>query len=238
MRLHKSNYRDAIHPKQQTTRHNRTMTDPHDDAPITYAGMPLGQSPLVMIMLHNRDSTADNILALATEFQRPGWTYLAPQATGKSWYPSSMFAPIDQNEPHLSSALQAIQSIFLRLTNFGVSPRQIILLGFGQGASLAAEFAARHAQPFGAVVLLSGALIGPPGAASEYRGNFEGTPIFLGCSDRDPNIPVERVYETEAVLAALGATVFTSIYPGSSHTITNDELARISILMDSVATIP
>lgn len=214
------------------------MTDPHDDAHITYAGMPLGQSPAVMIMLHNRDSTVGNILALATEFQRPGWTYLAPQATDKSWYPSSMFAPTEENEPYLSSALQAIQSIFLRLANFGVLPRQTILLGFGQGASLAAEFAARHAQPYGGIILLSGALIGPPGVAREYLGNFEGTPIFLGCSDHDPNIPVERVYETEAVLAGLGAIVFTTIYPASSHTVTSDELARISIIMDSVTTVP
>jgi phospholipase/carboxylesterase len=51
-----------------------------------------------------------------------------------------------------------------------------------------------------------------------------GTPIFLGCSDRDPHIPLERVNETAAVFEQLGAAVDERIYDGMGHTVNRDEL--------------
>ena len=57
---------------------------------------------------------------------------------------------------------------------------------------------------------------------------FGGMPILLGCSERDPHIPLGRLRETEAVLRTLGAEVVTRICPNSSHGINEDEpsLAR------------
>ena len=211
--------------------------DPHRDATIKFTGTPLGQSPFAMIMLHGRGSSAENILSLAAEFQRPGWTYIAPEARGNTWYPQSFLAPIEQNEPYLSSALQLIESLLLRLSEMGIPPAQTILLGFSQGACLATEFAARHVQHYGGVIGLSGGLIGPPGTPRDYSGDFEQTSVFLGCSDRDPHIPLERVYETEAVFTSLGASVTTRIYPGMGHTINADELAHITVIMDSVSNV-
>lgn len=215
-----------------------TTNDPHLDAPIYYAGKPLGQSGFAMIMLHGRGSNADNILSLAPEFQRPGWTYLAPQAANNTWYPYPFMSPIAQNEPNLSSALQMIQSLILRLADVGITPSQTVILGFSQGACLATEFAVRNAQTFGGVVGLSGGLIGPPGTPRDYPGHFVGTPVFLGCSDRDPHIPLERVNESADVFAAMGANVVKRIYPGMGHTINADELAHIAAILDQVTTPP
>jgi predicted esterase len=211
--------------------------DPHRDVTIKYAGTPLGQSPYAMIMLHGRGSSADNILSLAPEFQRPAWTYIAPEAKGNTWYPYSFLTPIEQNEPYLSSASQMLGSLLIRLAEMGIPPTQTILLGFSQGACLATEFAARHAQPFGGIIGLSGGLIGPPGTPRDYTGSFELAPVFLGCSDRDPHIPLERVYETEAVFTVLGASVTNRIYPGMGHTINADELAHIAVIMDSITNV-
>ncbi|MCC6453805.1 MAG: dienelactone hydrolase family protein [Caldilineaceae bacterium] len=211
------------------------MSDPHLDAPIYYAGKPLGQSPNAMIMLHGRGSSADNILSLAAEFQRPGWTYIAPQATNNTWYPYPFLAPIPQNEPYLSSALQLIQSLLLRLADVDILPSQTVLLGFSQGACLATEFAARHAQAYGGVIGLSGGLIGPPGTPRDYPGEFMDTPVFLGCSDRDAHIPLERVHESAAVFETMGASVLTRIYPGMAHTINADELTHVTAILDRVA---
>ena len=215
-----------------------TPNDPHLDAPIYYAGKPLGQSPSAMIMLHGRGSNADNILSLAPEFARPNWTYIAPQATGNTWYPYPFLAPISQNEPYLSSALQLIQSLMLRLADMGILPINTVILGFSQGACLATEFAARHAQLYGAIVGLSGGLIGPPGTARDYPGDFMGTPVFLGCSDRDPHIPLERVHESTSVFTHMGADVLERIYPAMGHTINDDELAQITTILDRVASAP
>jgi predicted esterase len=59
----------------------------------------------------------------------------------------------------------------------------------------------------------------------------------LGCSDRDPHIPIERVSETEAVFNEMGASVLTHIYPGMAHTINGDELAHVTAILDRVANV-
>ena len=215
-----------------------TTNDPHREAPIFYAGKALGQSPHAMIMLHGRGSNADNILSLSAEFQRPNWTYIAPQATNNTWYPYPFLSPIAQNEPNLSSALQLIQSLLLRLSDVGILPSQTVILGFSQGACLATEFAARHAQVYGGIVGLSGGLIGPPGTPRDYPGEFVGTPVFLGCSDRDPHIPLERVNESADLFAEMGADILKRIYPGMGHTINADELAHVTAILDRVSTPP
>jgi len=191
-----------------------------------------------MIMLHGRGSNADNILSLAPEFQRPQWTYLAPHATGNTWYPYPFMPPMQQNEPYLSSALQMIQNIMLRLADVGILPMNTVILGFSQGACLATEFAARHAQLYGGIVGLSGGLIGPPGTPRDYEGNMLGTPVFLGCSDRDDHIPLARVQETSKVFTQLGAEVVERIYPAMGHTVNADELANVTALLDRVAAAP
>ena len=215
-----------------------TPNDPHRDAAIYYAGRPLGQSPNAMIMLHGRGSNADNILSLAPEFQRPQWTYLAPHAIGNTWYPYPFMTPMQQNEPYLSSALQLIQNLLLRLADVGILPMNTVILGFSQGACLATEFAARHAQLYGGIVGLSGGLIGPPGTPRDYPGAMLGTPVFLGCSDRDAHIPLARVQETTTVFTQMGADVVERIYPGLGHTVNADELANVTALLDRVAAAP
>lgn len=102
------------------------------------------------------------------------------------------------------------------------------MLGFSQGACLGLEFAVRRAKPLGAVIGLSGGLIGET-VAKPKAGHrpFGGMPVVLGCSDHDPHIPVERVRETDAVLRALGAEVVTRIYPGNAHDINGDEVELV-----------
>ena len=63
---------------------------------------------------------------------------------------------------------------------------------------------------------------------------FEGMPVLLGCSERDPHIPLGRVRETEAVLRGLGAEVTARIYPGGSHDINEDELGLVRRLLARV----
>lgn len=184
-----------------------------------------------MILIHGRGATAEDILSLATELGRPDLAYLAPQASGYSWYPNSFLAPMDMNEPGLSSGLALIGHLLGRLEEQGVPPERTVLLGFSQGACLALEFAARNARRFGGLVGLSGGLIGPPGTPREYSGSFEGTPVFLGCSDRDPHIPLARVKETTETLSRMDARVTERIYPAMGHTVNEDELEQVRALL-------
>jgi predicted esterase len=207
------------------------VTGPHQGQPVLTAGEPLDKATAAMLMLHGRGATAEDILALSAELQQPGFAYLAPQAAGYSWYPNSFLAPIESNEPGLSSGLAVIASLLAKLAQAGIPPERTILLGFSQGACLSLEFAARNARRYGGLAGLSGALIGPDGTPRDYPGSLAGTPVFLGCSDIDFHIPKERVEFSEEVLRKLGGNVTVRLYPRMGHTVNHDEIRFVQAMM-------
>lgn len=198
--------------------------DPHAGQPVLVRGRPLGQGRAAMIMIHGRNAGPENILDLATALPHPDFTYLAPQAAGGTWYPFSFLADTEKNQPGITSGLSAIQRLVGEVVGKGIPRSRIILLGFSQGACLASTYAVGHAARYGGVIVYSGGLIGPPGTTWNYDGNFEGTPVFLGCSDVDPHIPAERVRESAEVLRKMGAEVTERIYSGMGHLVNEDEL--------------
>lgn len=207
---------------------------PHRGQPVLATGRPLGEAEAAMILVHGRGAGAEDILGLARELGRPELAYLAPQASGSTWYPYSFLAPMERNEPGLSSGLEVLGDLLAHLESAGIPAERTVLLGFSQGACLASEFAARNARRYGGVVAFSGGLIGPPGTPRDYPGSFAGTPVFLGCSDRDPHVPRERVAESRDVFQRMGAEVTERIYPGMGHTVNEDELAFVRDLLEKL----
>lgn len=207
----------------------------HETQPVLRAGAPLERASAAMIMLHGRGASAHDILALSGDLSHPQFAYLAPQAAGGTWYPNRFMQPIESNEPYLSSALATIGGLVEGAEKAGIPHERIFLLGFSQGACLALEFAARNARRYGGVIGLSGGLIGPDGTPRAYPGSLDGTPVFIGCSDVDPHIPLARVHESADALRALGGVVTARIYPNMGHTINLDEIAAVMGMMEAVA---
>ena len=208
---------------------------PHKGQPVAEAGAPLGQGPAAVIMVHGRNAAPANILDLATRFERPHLTYLAPAASGGTWYPFSFMADIASNEPGISSGIEVLGALVDRVEHTGIPRARIVLAGFSQGACLAAEFAIRHASRFGGVMIFSGGAIGPEGTTWPDGHTFDGAPVFLGCSDRDAHVPERRVRETAEVFQRMGADVTLRIYPGMGHLVNDDEVAFAQGLLDAVA---
>jgi len=209
---------------------------PHDRQPVLQAGAEPAKARSAMILVHGRGDSASGILQLADVLPVPGMAYFAPQASGHTWYPNRFLAPIQTNEPWLSSALAGLGNLLSQIDAFGVPVWRTVLLGFSQGACLALEFAVRHPQRFGGLVGLSGGLIGPPGTAWPRAGSLDGTAAFLGCSDVDSHIPASRVHESADVLRAIGGQVTTVLYPGMDHTITREEIDEVTRLIAPFAT--
>jgi len=208
--------------------------NPHQGQPILMTGESLGDSKAAMLMLHGRGATAEDILSLAGEFDQPGFTYLAPQAADNTWYPNRFTAPIEANEPWLSSALETVEYVFSQIVAAGIPPEGILLLGFSQGACLSLEYAARNARRYGGIAGLSGGLIGPEDMQREHSGSLAGTPVFLGCSAADFHIPRQRVDQAAEVLRALGGEVTKRLYPNLDHTINQDEIDFVRGMMQSL----
>ena len=208
---------------------------PHFGNAVVRAGAPITSALGAMVLVHGRNAAPANILDLFAHLRRPQLAAIAPAASGGTWYPQSFLAPREQNEPGITSGLFVIETLVSELIAGGMKSEKIILLGFSQGACLTAEFALRHPRHYGGVMVLSGGLIGPPGTQwDNISADYEGTPVFLGCSDVDAHIPKERVFESEAVFAKHGASVTRRLYPNMGHLVNEDEIAFVQHVIDAM----
>ena len=210
------------------------MAGPHDGTKVLRAGAPLDKARAAMILVHGRGASAADIMTVGNELSHPDIAYLAPEARGNAWYPYPFTAPIQDNEPYLSSALELLERLLAEVMQH-VKPDRVMLLGFSQGACLTLEFAARHASRYGGVIAFSGGLIGPDGTSRDYPGSFAGTPAFIGCSDVDPHIKKERVIEAGDVLKRMGAQTTVRLYPNMPHTVNADEIHTAAQIVEAVA---
>lgn len=204
----------------------------HRGQPVLTAGVPLAGAQAAMIMVHGRGASAHDILLLAQEWRADRVAYLAPQAANSTWYPNRFIAPVASNEPWLSSALASIEDVLHTVASAGIAADRTVLLGFSQGGCLALEFAARNPQHYGAVVGLSAGLIENGDKPRAYSGTLAGTPVFLGCSDVDFHIALERVERTAEVLSHLGGEVDKRIYRNMGHTVIHDEIEAVQHILD------
>lgn len=189
-----------------------------------YDGTPPQEAKKAVIMLHGRGGFAEDILNLTDHFKIDGAAFIAPQAYNNSWYPLSFMAPEEQNQPWLNSALELLKSLELDLNNQGISSENIYFFGFSQGACLALEYTTRNAKKYGGIIAIIGGLIGDHINTGNYITNFQQTRIFLGTSDPDSHVPVERVVQTADILKHKNAEVELRIHKNAGHVILPEEL--------------
>ncbi len=198
---------------------------------IIKSGKSFDQAEKVLIMIHGRGGTAQDILLMAAHLNVAEYALVAPEVAGNTWYPQSFLAPREYNEPWLSNSLNTIKELVVYLEESGFSKAQIYFLGFSQGACLALDFVAANAVRYGGVVAFTGGLIGEHIDHRNYHGDFDGTPIFIGSSDPDMHVPVTRVKETTVVLEDMGAQVTEIIYENMGHTISQSEITQVNKLI-------
>ena len=200
---------------------------------IFTAGKDLSEANKALLMIHGRGAFAEDMLSLAGYFNVKDYALIAPQATNNTWYPYSFLALPKQNKPWLSSALNVLSEIVTDINNQGVSQNNIYFLGFSQGACLMLEFITRNAKKWGGAIAFTGGLIGDKIYTENYKGDFEGTKIFIGSGSTDAHVPVERVYATTNILKNMHADVTEKIYDNMGHTINNDEIDTVNRLFFS-----
>lgn len=217
--------------------------DPHGTTDTLQAGAALDEAESAAIFIHGRGATAESILRLVQPLAPASMALIAPQAHRRTWYPQSFLAPLDANEPGLSSGLRRIGAILDTLRARGIPTERVVLGGFSQGACLSTEFAARNPARYAALIGLSGGLIGngmkpdaepPLDKVFSYTGDMQRTPVFLGCSDRDPHIPQRRVDDTADVFTSLNGAVDKRIYEGMGHVVNADERDAVEALLQAV----
>lgn len=195
---------------------------------LIQAGKDLKEASSAAILIHGRGASAQSIISLKSYLKLKDFALLAPQAEGNTWYPYSFMAPDESNQQSLKKSLGKIQKAFDQIVKKGIPTERIYLIGFSQGACLSLEFAALNAQKLGGVVAFTGGLIGEKLQPEKYKGNFEGTPVFIGSSNRDFHVPLTRIEESAQLLEKMGANVKTLIFDDPEHTIREEELEWVN----------
>ncbi|HET7716737.1 MAG TPA: alpha/beta fold hydrolase [Bauldia sp.] len=201
-------------------------------------GLEPSKAKAVAILAHGRGGSPEDMARLAAALDVPDVAYLLPGAPGNTWYPQSFMAPYDLNEPWLSRSLANQAELIDGLIAIGIPPGRIVLGGFSQGACLTAETLVRAPRRYGAAIILTGGLIGPPGTAWSVQPALAGTPVFLTGSETDPHVPPSRARETERVLRESGALVETRIVADRPHMVTPEEIATARSYLRAVAETP
>ncbi|MGJ1227300.1 alpha/beta hydrolase [Sphingobacterium siyangense] len=191
---------------------------------IKTAGKNLEQAEKAIVMIHGRGGSAEDILGMSSYLHVDNFALLAPQAENHTWYPYSFIAPVQENEPWLSSAIDLIDhTVKLALDN-GIRAENIYFFGFSQGACLTLEYLARHGQRYGGAIAIIGGVIGEEINRDNYTGDFAQTPIFIGTSNPDFHVPLERVEDTVSILAQMNANVKLMVYQNAGHSINREEI--------------
>jgi predicted esterase len=207
---------------------------PHAGQRVLRGGVPVREAARAVIAIHGRGANADDIIGVSQAIDASRTAWVAPDASSHTWYPYSFLMPVEQNQPFLDSAISVVGGLLQHLEDSGIPAEKTVLLGFSQGACLASEFVARHPQRYGGLVVFSGGLIGASIDPAEYSGSLAETPVYGGCSDIDPHIPLERFEATGQILASLGGAVDFRVYPGMGHTIGLDEITAAKFLIEGV----
>jgi len=208
--------------------------DPHAGQPLASAGAPAAAADAVVLALHGRGATARGVVNLVEPLYRHGVRVVAPQASRSRWFPHGAGEPVERNEPHVSSALAAVDRTLVEIRAWGVPPERVLLFGFSQGACVASEYVARNPQRFGGVAALRGGLLGPVGETRDYEGSLDGTPAFFGVGGDDERVSSERVSETAAVFRELGAGVTERVADDTGHAVADEEFDAVGAMLDDV----
>lgn len=99
---------------------------------IKIAGQNLEQAKKAIIMIHGRGGSAEDILGMSSYLHVDNFALLAPQAENHSWYPYSFIAPVQENEPWLSSAIDLIDHTVKRALDHGIPTENIYFFGFSR----------------------------------------------------------------------------------------------------------
>jgi phospholipase/carboxylesterase len=188
----------------------------------------------MVVFLHGYGADGADLLGLADALapHLPQTAFLAPDAPepcsgnpfGRQWFPIPW---LDGSTDAARDAGLAAASVDLngfldqRLSEEGLPPQALALLGFSQGAMMAMHVAPRRPQPVAGVVAISGRLMFPDALASQAQVK---PPVLLIHGDQDPVVPFQDMSLAGTALVAAGFETYGHVMQGTGHGIAPDGL--------------
>lgn len=197
-------------------------------------GADWGEAELVVIACHGHGQSAGDMRDLADSIGVTGVHYVLPEAEGGHWFPKSLMAPIEENEPQLSAALAHYASLIDKILARGIALERIVLGGFAEGASLTAEFLTRRPRGYGGAFILTGGLLDAAVIGRRPGGGLLAVPVYVTGSETDLETPIDRIRGTIRTLQAGGALITSHIFPDRPKLISQDEISELRKLFEKV----
>lgn len=195
-----------------------------------------------VIWLHGLGATKHDFVSVVPLLQLPdnhNTRFIFPQAPTRpvtlnagiampAWY-DIYDIQLGAQEDHdgIISASQTIHALLDEQVQQGIPAKNIMLVGFSQGAALALHSGLHYSQPLAGLTVLSGYLPIPstlPAANDIANGN---TPILMMHGTNDPVLPIIFGEVSQQRLAEQGYNVTWKTYP-MEHTVSIPQLKDIS----------
>lgn len=184
-----------------------------------------GAPKQIVLLLHGYGSNGADLISLAPQWQQslPDALFLAPNApehcgmgAGFQWWGLSSFTP-QALAAGAASAAPAIDAFADRkLAQYGLSEKDLALVGFSQGTMMALHVGLRRERQIAAIVGYSGMLTGGPELSHVA---ITKPPVLLVHGSADPVVPVAALHDAKHVLDRLGVPVEAHVSPGLGHSV-------------------
>ena len=185
----------------------------------------------LVVFLHGYGADGNDLIGLAPHFAQvlPEAAFISPNApqpcdinpSGRQWFPISTITPRELNEGVITARPELDRFLDAALKHFGLSDKDLLLVGFSQGTMMSLETALRRDAVIAGVVGFSGALAGEDRLEEEIRSK---PPVLLVHGTHDPVVPFDAMARAEAGLTTHAVTVQTLARPGLQHGIDQEGL--------------
>jgi phospholipase/carboxylesterase len=185
------------------------------------------QPKQLVITLHGLGANGDNLLDIAKVMNRfiASTHFVSPNAPHPyDAYPEGCyqwFSVADRSPEKILAGAKSAEKflnefIDRQLKRFNLSEKDLIVVGFSQGAMMALHTCLRRKNPAALVVGFSGSLIAPELLSSEIKSRPD---VLLIHGTDDQIVPVSKIYEAEQYLKDNNVPVNAYTYDNIGHSI-------------------
>jgi phospholipase/carboxylesterase len=186
-----------------------------------------GISNKLVVFLHGYGADGKDLIDLANPFSMamPNATFISPDAphpctmspSGREWF------PIDQIPTGAIKASENLISLIQdEAKSLNLSFKDVILIGFSQGAMMSLQCLLINNQQFSAIIGYSGALREENVEAAHNqiingKHNFANTPVLLIHGEKDEVVPFQSLINSKNLLNNIGFNIQTLSRPNLGH---------------------
>jgi phospholipase/carboxylesterase len=183
----------------------------------------------LVVLVHGYGADGKDLIGLSGPWAQamPTVAFVAPDGPepcgmsplGRQWFPMSTMSAAERREGVRQAAPILDAFIDRELERYGLTDRQLALVGFSQGTMMSLHVGLRRSQPAAAIIGYSGMLTGTGYLEDEVTVK---PPILLVHGSHDDVIPVSALDHATEALRGIGVEAHSHVSEGVGHGVAPD----------------